>query len=94
MADFEGDFLAERGERGERGDEVRVAVALDHLGGHGGGLQTQPLADALFDLGADVGEGSDGAGDLADAQIFGGGFEALQIAARLPRTRWRVSGRR
>ena len=60
-----------------------VAVALDHLGGHRRGLQAEPLADALLDFRADVGEGAHRAGDLADPQVLGGGAQARQVAPGL-----------
>ncbi len=80
MADFERDFFEARRQRGQRGDEMRMAVALDHLRRHRRGRQTQPRADLLFDLGADMRERAHGARDLAHAQIFRRRFETLQIA--------------
>ena len=58
-----------------------VAVALDYLGRNRRWFQIEASTDVLLDLRADVGEGSNRAGDLAHAQIFGGGFEACKIAA-------------
>jgi hypothetical protein len=60
-----------------------VAVALDDLRGHRRGLEAQPRADALFVLGLQVAEGADGAGELADAHVLGGGVEAGQVALHL-----------
>ena len=47
-------FSQQRRDQGQRGDEVGVAVALDHLRGHRRGLQIQARADPLFGFGADV----------------------------------------
>ncbi len=83
MADFERDLFERRGEQRERGDPGRMAVARDHLRGDVGRLQAQARADFLFGFGADVAEGSDGARNFADAQIFGGGVQAREIALHL-----------
>ena len=37
----------------------------------------------FFVLGLEVAEGADGAGELADAQVFGGGVEAGEVALHL-----------
>ncbi len=82
VADFQGDFFAQRGCQREGGDEVGMTIALDHLRGDGCGLEVQAGADHLFHFGTDVREGSDGAGSLAHAQVFSGGADALQVAFR------------
>lgn len=78
---FEGDFLTESSDEGEGGDEGGVAVAGDDLAGDGGGLEAEDFADAGFVLGEEVGEGADGAGEFAEAEVFGGGAEAEEGAA-------------
>ena len=60
-----------------------MAVALNHLGRHGGGFQSQARADLFFEFGREVGEDSDRAGELAYAHVFGGGLEASDVALRL-----------
>ena len=49
----------------------------------GAGFRFEPRADQLLDFRADVRERADRARDLADAQVFGGGREARQVAAGL-----------
>ena len=44
------------------------------------GFKTEAGADFLFRFGSDVAEGAHGAGDLADAQVLGGGVEAGEVA--------------
>ena len=83
VADFGGDLVERAGDDGQRGDVGGVAVALDHLRRDGGGFQSQPLADALFELGAEVGEGADGSGELAHAHVFGGAAKARDVALGL-----------
>jgi hypothetical protein len=79
-----GGDLVERGaEDGEAGDVGGVAVALDDLRGDGYGLETEFVADGFFVLGLEVAEGADGSGELADAEVFGGGVEAGEVALHL-----------
>ena len=59
-----------------------MAVALDHLRRHRGGLQIPAARRSLFGFRSDVREGADRAGDLAHAQVFGRGAQALQVAPR------------
>src|SRR6185437_10062580 len=40
-------------------------------------------ADGLFVLGLEVAEGADGTGELTDAEVFGGGVEAGEVALDL-----------
>ncbi len=47
------------------------------------GLQAELGADGFFVLGLEVAEGADGAGELADAEVFGGGVEAGEVALHL-----------
>ena len=70
-------------EDGEGGDVGGVAVALDDLSGDGYGLEAEFGADGFFVLGLEVAEGADGAGELADAEVFGGGVEAGEVALHL-----------
>ena len=60
-----------------------MAVALEDLRGDGDGLEAEFGADGLFVLGLEVAEGTDGAGELADAEVFGGGVEAGEVALHL-----------
>ncbi len=83
VAYFESDFLEETRDERQRRDPRGVAVAGDHLRGDRGGLEGQSCADLLFRIGRDVTEGADRAGKLADAQIVGGGFQALAPAHQL-----------
>ncbi len=80
MADLGSDLVERGGEDGERGDVGGVAVALDDLGGNIDRLEAERGADGLFVLRFEVAEGADGAGELADAEVLGGGVEALEVA--------------
>ena len=68
---------------GESGDVGGVAVALDDLGGDRRRLEAEARADALFVFRFQMAEGADGAGELADAHVFGGGVEAGEVALHL-----------
>ena len=83
VADFGGDLVERAAEDGEGGDVGGVAVALDDLRGDGYGFETQFVADCFFVLGLEVAEGADGSGELADAEVFGGGVEAGEVALHL-----------
>ena len=83
VADFEGDLFQTGRQHRKSGHEVRVAVPLYHLRGNRRRTQSQLFTDRLFDLGADVREGSDGARDLAHAHVFRRGLKAPDIAAGL-----------
>ena len=83
VADFGGDLVERGAEDGERGDVGGVAVALDDLGGDGDGLEAEFFADRFLVLGLEMAEGADGAGELADAEVFGGGVEAGEVALHL-----------
>ena len=48
-----------------------------------GGLEAEGVADGFFVGGLEVAEGADGAGELADAEVFGGGVEAGEVALHL-----------
>ena len=79
VADFECDLFERRGEQRQRRDPSCVAVARDHLRSDGGGFQAQARADFLLGFRTDVAEGSHGARNFADAQIFGGSFERARL---------------
>ena len=66
-----------------RADVGGVAVALDYLSCNRYGSQPQFGADCFFVLGLEVAEGADGSGELADAEVFGGGVEAGEVALHL-----------
>src|SRR6185437_2556975 len=83
VADFDGDFVERAADDGKRGNVSGVAVSLDDLGGNGRGLEAEACADAVFMLGLEMTEGADGAGELSDAHVFGGGIEADKIAPHL-----------
>ena len=76
--------LVERGrDHRQRGQVMRVPVALDHLGRNVGGFQSQACADALFEFGRKMREGTDCARKLAHPHVFRGGCEARDVALRL-----------
>jgi len=83
VADLGGDLVERGTEDGQRGDVGGVAVALQDLRGDGGGGEAEFGEDGLFVFGLELAEGADGAGDLADAEVFGGGIEATEVAAHL-----------
>jgi len=60
-----------------------VAVALYYLRCDFDGAQAQFGADGCFVLGLEVAEGAYGSGELADAEVFGGGVEADEVALHL-----------
>ena len=70
-------------EDGEGGDVGGVAVALDYLCCDGYGSRPSSATDRFFVLGLEVAEGADGSGELADAEVFGGGVEAGEVALDL-----------
>ena len=72
-----------RAEDGECGDVGCVAVALDYLCGDGYGFEAQLVTNCGFVLGLEVAEGADGPGELAYAEVFGGGVEAGEVALHL-----------
>ena len=76
VAHFDGNLVERAADDGQRGDVGGVAVALDDLRGHGRGLQSEARADSLFVFRLQMAEGADGARELADAHVFGGGVEA------------------
>ena len=47
------------------------------------GLRPSCVADGFFVFGLEVAEGADGSGELADAEVFGGGVEAGEVALHL-----------
>src|SRR5260370_40820231 len=59
-----------------------MAVALDYLRCDLDGSQPQLGADRLFVFGLEMAEGSDGSGELADAEVLGCGVEAGEVVQR------------
>ena len=47
------------------------------------GLRPSSVADGFFVFGLEVAEGADGSGEFADAEVFGGGVEAGEVALHL-----------
>ena len=66
-------------------DELRVAVALDHLGRGLGGPQPEPGAHELLHARIDGGVGADHAADRADADGLARAAQALAVAVQLER---------
>ena len=94
VADFERDFFQRGADERERTEIVRVAIALNHLRSDRRDVQAEALADALFDVGAEMRGVADGSGNFADGHLRGGIAEALLVALDFRRTSWRLSGRR
>ncbi len=65
VADLDRDALAAPGEERELGEEARVAVARHDLGRDRLRTKAEPPQDGGLDRGLDVGEGADGARELA-----------------------------
>ena len=80
VADLGGDLVERGGDYRQGGEIVGVAVALDHLRTDCGSLQSQASAYLFFQLGSEVGEDADCAGELSDAHVLGSGYEAGDIA--------------
>ena len=80
VADFGGNFVERRGDGGERRQVKRVAIALNDLRGDGGGIESEAGTHFFFELGREVGEGSDCSGKFTDTEIFGGGLKADDVA--------------
>ena len=83
MAHFDGDLIERAADQRKGRDICRMAVALDHLRGNGGGLQSQPLADALFMFRLQVAECADGSREFAHAHVFRSRVKAHQVALHL-----------
>ena len=67
----------------EIGHELRMAVALQDLGGKRGGLEIQALANDPLDLGIKVGVGSHGSADFSDSDALAHFAQALEAAGEL-----------
>src|ERR1700719_1010921 len=59
---------------------VALAIALNHLRSHGSGNQSEALANALFNIRAEVRSISYRAGNFADRHLRGGIAKALLVA--------------
>jgi hypothetical protein len=68
-ADLDREALDRAGDHAERGEEHRVAVARDDLGGHRLDRQAQLFRDVFLDRGIDVGEGADRARNRAGRDL-------------------------
>src|SRR5689334_16175928 len=62
-----------------------MAIARDHLGRDGIGLEAEAAARDALDLGVDRGIGADRAGELADAARLKRAFEPLTVTVELER---------
>src|SRR5436190_1550854 len=62
---------------------ARVTVARDDLGGDGVDFESEAFADLLFELGLEVRQVADRAGEFAHAHLFRGVLEAGNIALDL-----------
>ena len=80
MPDLERDLFERRGHQRQRGDIIGMPVARDHLRSDGRRPQSQPLADALFGLRADMPESSHRARNLSHPHALRGGGKAREIA--------------
>ena len=78
------DLVEGRGDQRQHRHQVRVAVALHHLGGGGLEAEAEPRADRLLEVGRQVGEGADGARDLADAGLVERAVQAHAVALASP----------
>ena len=77
VADFERDLFQAGGDASaRRRDSERGGRARSPARRSARGFETQTGADFFLGFRADVGEGADGAGDLADAHFFRGGGKA------------------
>ena len=94
VANFGGDLVESGAQDGEGGDVGGVAVALKHLGADGSRLETEGFDDGGLVPRAEVAEAADGTGDFADADVFGGGVEAAQVAAHfaIPEEKFHAKG--
>src|SRR5439155_25916353 len=80
MANFQRDFFERGGNEREGAEILRVAVALNDLRSDGRGAETQALADAFFDLRAEMRSTTDGAGNFSDGHLRRGVAEARDVA--------------
>ena len=82
------------GERDPRGQQLRVAVARDHLGGDVLAPQAEPLHHPRLDRGRHRGVGADRAGELADGELLEGVARGAAGCGRPRRRSRRGAGRR
>jgi len=83
LADFGGHLVERAAEDGEGGDVGGVAVALDYLGGDGYGFEVEGGTDGFFVLRLEAAAGAYGSREFADAEVFGCGVEAGEVALHL-----------
>ncbi len=85
VPDLGRDPIQRGGGDGERRDELRVAIALDHLGARLFGAQAKPGADELLDARIDGRVRADDAADRADAHRLPGAPQTFAVAIQLER---------
>ena len=88
VPELDRDLVEHRRHQRQRVHEGGVAIALHDLGRGRLEADAEPRADRLFHGGIEVGEGADGAGDLADGRLVDGPREPLAraVAAHSCRT--------
>ncbi len=82
IADLHGHLLQGGADQRQAGQEARMAVALQHLGGHRRDVQPQPLHGLGLHLGIQMHHGAHGSGDLPHRHVCDGGVETLQPLCR------------
>src|SRR5262249_32118314 len=80
VANLDGDFFERSGDERQRAEVVRMTIPLNDLGSHRRDIETEALADALFDFRAEVRSIAYGTGDFTDAHLGSGVGEALDVA--------------
>jgi len=80
MADFDGNFFEGGSDERQGAEILRVAIALDDLGGDGSDVQAEFVADFFLNVGAQVGSVADGAGDFSELHVAGGFAETGNVA--------------
>ena len=83
VAHLEGHLLQRGCDQRKRAYIVGVAIALQHLCGYIGGIDTELVADIVLDERRDIGEIADGAAHLAGLDACGRSLEALDVALHL-----------
>ena len=83
MAHFDGEPFDRAGDHTQHGEEHRVAVTRDDLGGDGLDCEPQFVGDVLLDRRVYVGESAHSAGNRTSGDLFARGNQALSAAAEL-----------